>query len=156
MVLRISPIFLLLLFGCSGNRDADLEKPNMFHIEVGSLLLPVDFEGTTITRKEVDGEYLILMDLKECGGTRLTVRREKFAFLSNYLRSGYAEYDQGVFRKSEVEYLTPASLISDQAYSGPLYFVTVEAPELKCAVSSFERAQWEVRSRHGKVRAKRP
>lgn len=141
MMFRYNLPLALWLCSCCPAENGNIATVNSFHIEVGSLIVPVDFKRTVISSETLSGYDMIYVDSEQCGGTRITLQRENFEFLSNALMAGYTEFDQGVYRKSKSQYLTPSQLKFDNTYVGPLYFVTIQAVDFECASSLFEEAQ---------------
>jgi len=141
MIRFVNFFIFLVLIGCEQRLESQEIYPNKFHLEVGAIILPVDFSKTIISSARIAGESYIYVELAECDGTRIEILRKSFDFLSNFTNIGYSKIYPGVYQKSDLEYLTPSIRQHNADYVGPLYLIRIQAGNEVCAVTSFQNAQ---------------
>lgn len=138
----------MLLAGCSDAPSTNLypasngyEQNNLFHIEFGSIRLPIAVARTEIRDEQIDWIHVITVETDICGGTTFRIHRETFKFISNYVREGYEEISPNVYQLDDRHYVTPSALHADEAYFGPIYHLAVTTTDEACVTRAMRDVQ---------------
>lgn len=137
-----------LLAACSDAPDAALypasngyERNNLFHIEFGSIRLPIDVERTEIHGERIDGIFVITVETDICDGTTFKVHRGTPSHISYYVNEGYEQISPNVYRLDSLHYLTPTALHADETYMGPIYHLAVTTTDEACITKEMRDVQ---------------